>query len=196
MSKVNPILLDFPDAFESERLLIRSPMPGDGPALNEAVVESLDSLRPWMPWAQTAPTVEASEENVRKGRVRFLERSDLWLLLFLKGTNTMVGGSGLHRMDWDVPKFEIGYWCRSRFEGQGYITEAVRGITAFAFSTLGAQRVMIRMDKRNVRSRAVAERVGYVLEGELRHDARAVDGTLRNTLVFSMLPDEFRRLYG
>ena len=196
MSKVNPILLDFPDAFETERLLIRSPMPGDGPALNEAVVESLDSLRPWMPWAQTAPTVEASEENVRKGRVRFLERSDLWLLLFLKGTNTMVGGSGLHRMDWDVPKFEIGYWCRSRFEGQGYITEAVRGITAFAFSTLGAQRVMIRMDKRNVRSRAVAERVGYVLEGELRHDARAVDGTLRNTLVFSMLPDEFRRLYG
>ena len=196
MSKVNPILLDFPDAFETERLLIRSPMPGDGPALNEAVVESLDSLRPWMPWAQTAPTVEASEENVRKGRVRFLERSDLWLLLFLKGTNTMVGGSGLHRMDWDVPKFEIGYWCRSRFEGQGYITEAVRGITAFAFNTLGAQRVMIRMDTRNVRSRSVAERVGYALEGELRHDARAVDGTLRNTLVFSMLPDEFRRLYG
>ena len=196
MSKPNPILLDFPDAFETERLLIRSPLPGDGPALNEAVVESLDSLRPWMPWAQTAPTVEASEENVRKGRVRFLERSDLWLLLFLKGTNTMVGGSGLHRMDWDVPKFEIGYWCRSRFEGQGYITEAVRGITAFAFNTLGAQRVMIRMDTRNVRSRAVAERTGYVLEGELRHDARAVDGSLRNTLVFSLLPDEFKRLYG
>lgn len=196
MSKVNPIRLDFPDAFETERLLIRSPMPGDGPALREAVVESLDSLRPWMPWAQTAPTVEEEEEAVRKGRVRFLERSDLWLLLFLKGTNTVVGGSGLHRMDWDVPRFEIGYWCRSRFEGQGYITEAVRGISAFAFNTLGAQRVMIRMDKRNVRSRAVAERVGYVLEGELRHDSRAVDGSLRNTLVFSMLPDEFRRLYG
>ncbi|MCW5849908.1 MAG: GNAT family N-acetyltransferase [Anaerolineae bacterium] len=196
MSKPKPILLDFPDAFETERLLIRSPLPGDGPALNEAVVESLDSLRPWMPWAQTAPTVEEEEEIVRKGRLRFLERSDLWLLLFLKGTNIVVGGSGLHRIDWDVPRFEIGYWCRSRFEGQGYITEAVRAITAFAFTTLGAQRVMIRMDTRNVRSRAVAERAGYVLEGEERHDARAVDGTLRNTLVFSMLPDEFKRLYG
>ena len=196
MSKPKPILLDFPDAFETERLLIRSPLPGDGPALNEAVVESLDTLRPWMPWAQTAPTVEEEEELVRKGRVRFLERSDLWLLLFLKGTNTVVGGSGLHRIDWDVPKFEIGYWVRSRFEGQGYITEAVRGITAFAFTTLGAQRVMIRMDTRNVRSRAVAERAAYVLEGEERHDARAVDGTLRNTWVFSMLPDEFKRLYG
>ena len=196
MSKVNPILLDFPDRFETERLLIRSPLPGDGPALNAAVVESLDSLRPWMPWAQTAPTVEEDEELVRKGRAHFLERSDLWLLLFLKGTDTVVGGSGLHRMDWDVPRFEIGYWCRSRFEGQGYITEAVRGITAFAFNTLGAQRVMIRMDTRNVRSRAVAERAGYVLEGEMRHDARAVDGSLRNTLVFSLLPDEFRRLYG
>jgi RimJ/RimL family protein N-acetyltransferase len=186
-----PILRDFPDAFETERLLIRSPMPGDGVALNEAVVESLDALRPWMPWAQAAPTVEESEENVRKGRVRFLERSDLWLLLLLKGTNTIVGGSGLHRMDWSVPRFEIGYWCRTRFEGQGYISEAVRGITRFAFETLGAERVEIHMDTRNERSRRVAERTGYTLEGTLRNFVRAVDGSLESTYVYSMVRQEF-----
>lgn len=35
---MKPILRDFPDAFESERLLIRSPRPGDGLALNEATL--------------------------------------------------------------------------------------------------------------------------------------------------------------
>jgi hypothetical protein len=40
-----------------------------------------------------------------------LEGTDLLSVLYLKGTNTFVGGSGLHRMDWSVSRFEIGYWC-------------------------------------------------------------------------------------
>jgi RimJ/RimL family protein N-acetyltransferase len=189
-----PILRDFPDAFETPRLLIRSPMPGDGPEVNAAVVETIDSLRPWMPWAKEIPTVEQSEETMRKARCAFLERSDLWLLLFLKGTSTLVGSSGLAVKEWAVPKFEIGYWCRKRFEGQGYITEAVRGITTFAFETLGARRVEIRCDAENARSRRVAERAGYHLEGELRNDALDNEGALRSTLLFAMIPADYEAL--
>jgi len=61
--KVNPVLLDFPDSFETERLTIRSPMPGDGEELQAAVVESIDNLRPWMPWADHIPTVEEEERK-------------------------------------------------------------------------------------------------------------------------------------
>jgi hypothetical protein len=104
-----PILRDFPDSFETERLLIRSPMPGDGAGVYAVVTESLEELRPWMPWARNELTVDVEEENMRRARAAFLERSDLMLLLFLKGTNTLVGGSGLHRIDWSVPRFEIGY---------------------------------------------------------------------------------------
>ena len=182
--KVNPVLLDFPDSFETERLTIRSPMPGDGAELQAAVAESIDDLRPWMPWADRVPTVEGYEEQARRGYARFLTREDLWLLLFLKGTHTLVGGSGLHRMDWDVPRFEIGYWVRRRFAGQGYITEAVRGVTCFAFETLGAHRVEIRCDARNEHSRRVAERTGFELEATLRKHAVAVDGSLRDTLIY------------
>jgi ribosomal-protein-serine acetyltransferase len=71
----------------------------------------------------------------------FVGREDLLLLLLLGGTRTLGGGSGLHRIDWEVPKFEIGYRRRTRFTGQGYVTEAVRGISAFAFDTLGARRL-------------------------------------------------------
>jgi hypothetical protein len=42
--------------------------------------------------------------------VRFLERTELRMHFYLKGIETLVGSSGLHRIDWGVPKFEIGYW--------------------------------------------------------------------------------------
>jgi RimJ/RimL family protein N-acetyltransferase len=184
---MKPILLDFPDSFETERLTIRSPMPGDGAEVQAAVEETIEDLRPWLRWADHVPTVEESEERARQGRARFITREDLWLMLFLKGTHTLVGGSGLHRIDWDVPRFEIGYWVRKRFAGQGYITEAVRGITRFAFETLGARRVEIRCDARNARSQAVARRAGYELEATLRNHAIAADGELRDTLIFVYL---------
>jgi len=182
-----PILQDFPESFETERLLIRSPLPGDGPEMHAAVNESLDDLLPWMDWPKQHETIEDSEKQIRLNRVSFMERSDLLLLLFLKGTNTLVGSSGLHRMDWSVPRFEIGYWCRTRFAGNGYVTEAVRGITAFAFEHLGARRVEIRCDAFNRKSVRVAERAGYTLEGELRNAEVGADGGLRNTLVFSVI---------
>ena len=43
-----PILMDFPESFETERLLIRSPLPGDGRELYAAVRESIEELTPWM----------------------------------------------------------------------------------------------------------------------------------------------------
>ncbi len=182
-----PILRDFPEVFETGRLLIRTPMPGDGPELQAAVRESMDELLPWMPWPKEHGTVEDSEASARLARVRFLERTELRMHFYLKGSETLVGSSGLHRIDWEVPKFEIGYWCRTRFSGRGYTTEAVRGIAAFAFETLGAKRVEIRCDPLNRPSARVAERAGFHLEGELRNDALGTDKTLRNTLVFSAI---------
>ena len=127
---------------------------------------------------------------MRRARVRFLERSDLMLLLFLKETGTLVGSSGLHRMDWTVPKFEIGYWCRSRFTGKGYMTEAVRGISAFAFEALDARRVEIRCDSQNHRSVKVAKRASFTFEGKLRNDTRTPDGSMRDTLIFSSVSED------
>jgi RimJ/RimL family protein N-acetyltransferase len=93
-----------------------------------------------------------------------------------------------------VPKFEIGYWCRKGFTGRGYITEAVRGLTVFAFEILKANRVEIRCDQRNVRSRKVAERLGFKLEGILRNERVAVDRRLENICIYAMIPEDFRSL--
>jgi RimJ/RimL family protein N-acetyltransferase len=182
---MNPLLLEFPDTFDTDRLTIRAPRMGDGAELNAAVRDSHAELKVWMPWAQTLPTPEDSEANIRQAIGKFLIREDLRLLLFLKGTGTLVGSSGLHRINWTVPSFEIGYWMRTPYSGRGLMTEAVVGIAAFARDRLGAHRVEIRMADTNVRSWRVAERAGFPLEATLHHDRRLLDGTLSHTRVYA-----------
>ena len=178
-------MLDFNEGFETERLTIRSPQWGDGAAVNAAICESIEELRPWMPWAQQPPTIDESEENVRVARLKFLDRSDLRLHIFYRETGEFIGASGLHRIDWETRKFEIGYWIRTSQSGKGLMTEAVEGIANFAIRSLLANRIEIRCDSLNTRSARIAERLGFTLEGVLRNEKSDVGGTLRNTMVFA-----------
>ncbi|MGM0903689.1 MAG: GNAT family N-acetyltransferase [Bacillota bacterium] len=185
---MNPLMIDFPEEFSTERLVIRMPKPGDGQAVFEAINASILELKPWMPFAQNDQSAQDVELNIREAYIKFLKREDLRLLVFLKETGELVASTGLHRIDWSVPKFEIGYWIDSRFGGKGYMTEAVSGITDFAFRELKARRVEIRCDVKNQKSRAIPERLGYSLEGILKNDDWSVDKSeLRDTCVYAKI---------
>lgn len=192
---MEPILKDFPEQFETERLLIRAPRPDDAEEVNQAIIESIDELRPWMSWAKEKPTLSQTAENMRRAHGKFVLREDLMYLITFKQPDSrsgklLVGCSGLHRIDWEIPCFEIGYWVRSCFAGNGYITEAVRGLTDFAFEQLGARRVFIKCDERNKPSAAVAERAGFRLEGIHHCDNRDHFGVLRNTIYYAITKEE------
>jgi RimJ/RimL family protein N-acetyltransferase len=187
-----PILSDIPESFETDRLLIRVARPGDGAEVNAAILETFDDLHAWMPWAAERPTVAQTEEYCRRAYSQFILREDFALRLIHKESGVLLGSSGLHPRDWAVPAFEIGYWCRKRFEGQGHISEAVRGILKFGFETFAARRIEIRCDARNDRSIRVAERVGMNREGEFRNHMRAPDGSLRSTFVFAMTDEDWK----
>lgn len=187
MEPINPIMISFPERFDTARLTIRAPQWEDGADVNEAIRESVEQLRPWLPFAEKVPSLEESEAHVRKARLQFLERTDLVLHLRDKHTDDFVGSSGLHRIDWNARCFEIGYWIRSSRAGEGLMTEAVRGIEQFAITYLNANRLEIRCDSRNVRSAKVAERSGYTLEGIMRSMRRDSTGTLVDVMVFSKI---------
>ncbi|MGG0418735.1 GNAT family N-acetyltransferase [Priestia aryabhattai] len=183
---MNPLLLDFPTKFYTERLFIRLPLPGDGKVVSQAINESIEELKSWMPFAQNKQTVEEAEISIRKSHTEFLQREDLRLLIFLKETGDFVGSSGLHRINWNVPKFEIGYWINSRFSKKGYMTEAVEGIMDFALKELGAKRLEIKCDSSNIKSRAIPERLGFRLEGILENDDVSANGLdLRDTCIYA-----------
>jgi len=186
MSNIDPLLLDLPAQIVTERLTISAPATGDGVSVNRAIAESFNELNAWMPWAATMPSVEESERFVRDAAAKYLRRTDLPLFLRERSSGEFIGASGLHRIDWSVPRFEIGYWCRTSRVGRGYVTEAVVAITRFAFDVLRAERIEIRCDTANTRSWRIAERLGFTLEGVLRHDTRTPQGELRDTRVYAL----------
>ncbi len=187
-SKIHISMRVITDSFESERLLIRAPKVEDAPLVWESLKNSHKALQPWMPFAQKSQTIEETTENLRQAVADFITRKDLRLHLFLKETGEFIGSSGFHRINWDIPKVEIGYWLDSRFEGKGYMTEAADRLTEFAFEELGVRRVEIRCDTDNVRSRAVAERLKYTLEGILKQDSLSADGKyIRDTCIYAKI---------
>jgi RimJ/RimL family protein N-acetyltransferase len=184
----NPVLLDIPDHFETARLQVRAPRPGDGAVIHASIVETLEDLRRHpssMPWAQEEPSADRSEENARRGAANWIIRADFPVFAFLRTTGEHVGNCGLHRFNWETRVFEIGWWCRKRFQGQGLITEAALALTEFAFIRLGARRVWCMADEENQRSWGVAERIGFEHEGTLRSERCDPDGTRRTMRVYA-----------
>ena len=81
----NPVLLDIPDQFATERLLIRAPRPGDGAVLFASVVETIDDLRRYpssMPWAMEEQTPARTEEYARRGAASWIIRADFPMFAF------------------------------------------------------------------------------------------------------------------
>lgn len=188
---VDPVLLDIPERVDGERTVLMAPRAGLGAEMAVVITQSLSHLRPWMPWAQDAPSAESAELVVRRMQADFISRRDLCFQIYARcadgSPGRLLGGTGLHRIDWAVRKFEIGYWIRPDAAGQGFVSEAVGLLAVLAFGPLDARRVEIRCDARNLKSRAVAERCGFVLEGVLRCDTLGVDGQPRDTAVYAQV---------
>ena len=175
----------FPSPLVTERLIIRTPELGDAQMLNEAIRETWDGLYRWMPWAITPPTLEESVDTCRRMSSHTAEGDDYVLFCFERATGRFVMASGCHPKSWEVPAFEIGYWCRTSEQGKGFVTEAVLAITQAAFEVMGARRIEIRCDTDNTASRAVAERAGYKLNAEFACHRRNKLGELGGTYVFA-----------
>jgi RimJ/RimL family protein N-acetyltransferase len=182
----------FFESLEGPRIVIRPYQDTDALALYTAITESRDRLRPWLPFANAHQTEDETRDFIARARVGWTIGEDMNLGIFARDSGAFLGGIGFHPRSWDVPWFEIGYWLRTGAEGHGYMAEAVRVLADFAFTSLGANRVEIRCDARNVRSAAVAERLGFVREGILRNQQRTPADELRDTLVFALTPTDKR----
>ena len=182
-----PLLLDLPEVLETPRLLLRATRAGMGPAVHEAAAESFEALKPWMPWATSPQTLEQVEEHCREMQAKWHAREMIDFCFHRRGDEAFVGKGGLHTIDWEIPKLEIGYWIRSGCAGKGYCTEAAIALAQFARDELGARRLEITSDARNAPSRRVAEKAGFVLEGILRQARRDNGGELADHCMYARI---------
>jgi len=185
-----PILLDLPDEIPGERITLRPLRDSDADAVFAAIQESIEHIRPWLPWYDEHKTIDDTVAFIRRTQSTRALREEFDFGIFA-GNGHFLGGAGMKPRDWTIPSFEIGYWIRASEEGNGYITEAAELLTRFAFDQLKAERVMIGCDTRNSRSRRVPERLGYRLEGIMRRSYLDTAGKPADTAFYAMIRSEF-----
>jgi len=173
----------------TERLVVRCWEPRDAPLLKEAIDSSLEHLRPWMPWAAHEPqTLGEKVELLRRFRGKFDLDEDFVYGIFDADEAEVVGGAGLHRRV-GVGAFEIGYWIRASRAGEGLATEAAAALTRVAFEVSGVDRVEIRTDPANERSRKVPRKLAFVEEATLRR--RLHHPAPRDVVIYTVFRGDF-----
>jgi RimJ/RimL family protein N-acetyltransferase len=183
-------LIDLPEELRGSRVLLRPYRADDADQVFAAIDESRDHHRPWVTWVDNNRTVDDVRDYCIRSQASWLLRTELALGIFDSVSGRYLGGTGLHEPDWELRAFEIGYWLRVTAIGHGYATESTRLLAKFALSCLQARRVTLHCDARNEASRRVAERAGFTLEGRLRNVRMAADGTVRDDLVYAMVPED------
>lgn len=173
----------------TERLVLRCWEPRDAPLLKEAVDNSIEHLLPWMPWAAHEPqSLEEKVSLLRQFRGKFDLGQDFTYGIFGRDETEALGGTGLHTRIGD-DAFEIGYWIRASRAGEGLGTESTAALTRVAFELTDVDRVEIRCEPENERSRAIPRKLGYREEATLRRRLRHPDP--RDVVVYSLFRDDF-----
>ena len=136
----------------------------DAEAVARAVDESLDHLKPWMPWADAQSTDVTFQRNRLRQQSQQRERTEEWQYgLFGVADEQLLGSFGL--MTRRGPgTLEIGYWLHADVGGRGYATNAARALTTTGRRVRSIKQMIIVCDEANTRSAAIPQRIGYSLQ--------------------------------
>lgn len=106
--------------------------------------------------------------------------------------NAIIGSTRLFDIFQEHRKLEIGWtWYAPEVWGMGYNLETKLLLLRFIFDTLRANRVQLKTRDTNLRSKAAIEKIGGIYEGVLRNDRVLPDGSVRNTVVYSIIREEW-----
>lgn len=149
-----------------------------------------DYLGKWLPFVAITKKVTDTEQFIKS----IIETPDekREYVFAIRRDNKFIGLIGFKDTDRSNAKTEIGYWLSEAYQKQGIITNAVKELCNFAFTTLNINRVVIKCAKENIPSINVANRLGFVYEGTERDGEILTGGIYTDLKIFSMLKKEFK----
>jgi RimJ/RimL family protein N-acetyltransferase len=115
----------------------------------------------------------------------------IWTIID-KRTNSIAGCTRLSEISWKDERGQIGWtWIGRDFQGSGLNSDMKFLILSYAFEQLGLNRIELKADERNHRSRQAILSIGATREGVLREHIKLHNGYIRNTVYYSILRSEW-----
>lgn len=141
----------------------------DAADLFEVVNHNRGHLSSWLPWVQGTLSVDDSLKFIEESAKAFDNELRFEYGIFLRPKNSpeerrVIGSIGIVKIH-STEAVEIGYWLAKEMEGQGIITLAFKKLMEETKKSLGRSRFVVKTLEGNLRSRKVAERLGFSNKG-------------------------------
>jgi RimJ/RimL family protein N-acetyltransferase len=166
--------------------------PHHAPEFAAHMERAREHIRPWVGPSFVTTDVDGARATLQRYADATARDGNRIFGIWLGGTDTptLVGGVMFVEFSAAAGTCEIGCWSEPEGEGHGLITSACRMLLTYAFEERGLHRAEWRCRADNVRSSAVAERLGMTLEGVLR-EAWLANGEFHDKQVWTILASEY-----
>lgn len=161
----------------------------DAPDIFQTINNERASLRTWLPFVDFTLELEDSERFIKS--ILSIPEENREFVFVIREHGQFAGIVGFRGSDLFNRKTEIGYWLNPVFQKKGIMTRSVFELLKFAFRELNMNRVQIRCAVENFPSRAIPEKLGFILEGFERSGELLVDQKFTDLAVYSLLKEEF-----
>lgn len=160
-------------------------------AHHDGLVDAVRDGELWNLWYTAVPTPEGMAAEIQR-RLGLHAAGSMLPFTVLDGDGKPAGMTTYMNIDNAHQRVEIGStWYARRVQRTPLNTEAKRLLLAHAFEQLQCIAVEFRTHRFNQQSRRAIERLGAQMDGILRNHQRASNGTLRDTVVYSITADEW-----
>ncbi len=142
-------------------------------------------------------TVDGSDETtitteLKSALLKRMDGSEYPFTITDKETGKIIGSTRYIDIYPQYRKLEIGWtWNAQAFWGTGYNTECKLLLLTYAFETLNCVRVQLKTSDKNIRSQTAIRKIGAQFEGIIRHERILYNGVKRNSVMFSIIDDEW-----
>jgi RimJ/RimL family protein N-acetyltransferase len=172
----------------SDGIVLRRWRDDDAPAII-AACQDPEIVR-WLPVIPSPYGEQEAREYLEQCRLNW-ELGEAYNFAIVDDSGELLGSVAMRVLRFSVG--HIGYWVVPEARRRGVASKALETLCRWAVGDLGLKRLELMTDPDNVASQGVAEKVGFQREAILRSNLEYRDGSRRDSVLFSLLPDELRR---
>ena len=158
----------------------------------DGLINAASDGKLWQLWYTNVPSADNVSDYIATALKQKNEGCSLPFVVFHKPTNKIIGSTRYCNIDSINRRLEIGYtWYAKSYQRSSVNTECKMQLLSYAFEKLNCIAVEFRTHWHNQPSRAAIARLGAKQDGVLRNHKIHGDGSLRDTVVFSILNTEW-----
>jgi len=147
-----------------------------------------EHLREWLPWLDFTKSASDTKKFIETTIEQY--KNNQGPQFALKYNGVLCGVNGFHKIDTLHKNGAIGYWLSKSYSGKGIVTKSTKELTKIGFEEYSLHKIEIHCAEGNEKSRAIAERLGFVYEATLR-DCEWLYTKYVSHAIYSMLSSEF-----